>query len=88
MKKKKTVCRRLIDLAKHGFGLSKDTFLKSVKKFLGKKVRTIPFNMQPLAFPTIPQSFAMFYFTMLGSHIELYKFLKLIARLLCKCKRS
>ena len=51
MKKKKTVCRwanidliDLIDLAKHGFGLSKDTFLKSVKKFLGKKVRTIPFN--------------------------------------------
>ena len=31
---------RLIELANRGFGLSTDAFLKSVKKFLDKKVRT------------------------------------------------
>ena len=46
--------------------MSTDVFLKSVKKFLDKEVRIIPFLKQPLAFPTIPQSFVMFYFTMLG----------------------
>ena len=46
--------------------MSTDAFLKSVKKFLDKEVRIIPFLKQPLAFPTIPQSFVMFYFTMLG----------------------
>ena len=43
MKKKKRFADGLIDLAKHRFGLSTDTFLNSVKKFLDKKVRTIPF---------------------------------------------
>ena len=52
--------------------MSTDAFLKSVKKFLDKEVRIIPFLKQPLAFPTIPQSFVMFYFTMLGSQIDLY----------------
>ena len=56
----------LIELANCGFGMSTDAFLKSVKKFLDKEVRIIPFSKQPLAFPTIPQSFVMFYFTMLG----------------------
>ena len=56
----------LIELANCGFGMSTDAFLKSVKKFLDKEVRIIPFLKQPLAFPTIPQSFVMFYFTMLG----------------------
>ena len=56
----------LIELANCGFGMSTDDFLKSVKKFLDKEVRIIPFLKQPLAFPTIPQSFVMFYFTMLG----------------------
>ena len=37
-----------------------------MKKFLDKEVRIAPFLKQPLAFPTIPQSFVMFYFTMLG----------------------
>ena len=37
-----------------------------MKKFLDKEVRIIPFLKQPLAFPTIPQSFVMFHFTMLG----------------------
>ena len=36
---------RLIELANRVFGLSTDAFLKSVKKFLDKGVRTIlPFN--------------------------------------------
>ena len=47
--------------------MSTDAFLKSVKKFLdSKEVRIAPFLNQPLAFPTIPQSFVMFYFSMLG----------------------
>ena len=55
-----------IELASCGFGMSTDAFLKSVTKFLDKEVRIIPFLKQLLAFPTIPQSFVMFYFTMLG----------------------
>ena len=46
--------------------MSTDAFLKSVKKFLDKEVRIIPFLKQPLAFPSISQSFVMFYFRMLG----------------------
>ena len=46
--------------------MSTDAFLASMKKFLDKEVRIIPFLKQPLAFPTIPQSFVVFYFTMLG----------------------
>ena len=44
--KKKPVRRlvRLVKLAKRGFGLSTDAFLKSVKKFLDKEVRTLPIN--------------------------------------------
>ena len=38
----------------NGFGMSTDAFLRSVKKFLDKKVRIIPVLKQPLAFPTIP----------------------------------
>ena len=34
----------LIELANRGFGLSWDAFLKSVKKFLDKEARTIPFK--------------------------------------------
>ena len=34
----------LIELANHGFGLSKDAFLRSVKKFLDKEVGTVPFK--------------------------------------------
>ena len=34
----------LIELANRGFGLSTDAFLKSVKKFLDKEARTIPFK--------------------------------------------
>ena len=56
----------LIELTNCGFGMTTDAFLKSVKKFLDKEVRIISFLKQPLAFPTIPQSFVMFYFTMLG----------------------
>ena len=80
---KKSFADWLIELANGGFGMSTDAFLKSVKKFLDKEVRIIPFLKQPLAFPTIPQSFVMFYFTMLK-----VIFLESIARLLCKCKRS
>ena len=42
MKKKKSFADRLIQLANRGFGMSTDAFLKSVKKFLHKKVRIIP----------------------------------------------
>ena len=34
----------LIELANRGFGLSKDGFLKAVKKFLNKDGRTTPFK--------------------------------------------
>ena len=51
--------------------MSTDAFLKSVKKFLDKEVRITPFLKQPLAFPTIPQSFVMFYFTILGYIFEI-----------------
>ena len=34
----------LIELANRGFGLSTDAFLKSVKKFLDKEARIIPFK--------------------------------------------
>ena len=34
----------LIELANRGFGMSMDAFLKSVKKFLDKEVRIMPFN--------------------------------------------
>ena len=56
----------LIELSNCGFGMSTDAFLESVKKFLDKEVRIIPFLKQLLAFSTIPQSFVIFYFTMLG----------------------
>ena len=46
--------------------MSTDAVLKSVKKFLDNEVRIIPILKQPLAFPTIPQSFVMFYFMMLS----------------------
>ena len=62
---KKSFADWLIELANSGFGMSTDAFLKPVKKFVDKEVRIIPFLKQPLAFPTIPQSFVMFYFRML-----------------------
>ena len=34
----------LIELANHGFGLSMDEFLKSVKKFIDEEVGTVPFK--------------------------------------------
>ena len=49
--------------------MSTDAFLKSVEKFLDKKVYYAIW--QPLAFLTIPQSFAVFYFTMLGYIFEI-----------------
>ena len=64
--RKKSFADWLIELANCSFGMSTDAFLKSVKKFLDKEVRIIPFLKQLLVFPTIPQSFVMFYFTMLG----------------------
>ena len=60
MKKKNSFADWLIELANRGFGMSTYAFLKSVKTFLDKVVR------QPLAFPTIPQSFVLFCFTILG----------------------
>ena len=44
MKKKIQFADWLIELANRGFGLSADAFLKSVKKFLDKEARTIPFK--------------------------------------------
>ena len=43
-KQKKQLADWLIELANRGFGLSTDAFLKSVKKFLDKEARTIPFK--------------------------------------------
>ena len=59
---KKSFADWLIELANRGFGMSTDAFLKSVKKFLDKEVRIIPFLKQPLT----SQSLVTFYFTMLG----------------------
>ena len=66
MKIKSRFADWLIELTNCGLSMSTDAFLKPVKKFLDKEVRIIPFLKQPLAFLTIPQSFVMFYFTMLG----------------------
>ena len=52
MKKKKSFADRLIQLANRGFGMSTDAFLKSVKKFLHKEVRIIPFNSRPCSPPS------------------------------------
>ena len=41
--------------------MSTDAFLKSVKKFLDKEVRIIPFLKQSLAFPTLPQLFVVLF---------------------------
>ena len=41
---KKSFADWLIYLANRGYGMSTDDFLKSVKKFLDKAVRIIPFN--------------------------------------------
>ena len=46
--------------------MSTDAFLKSVKKFLDKEVRIIPFNSHSRSHHTTAQSFVMFCFTMLG----------------------
>ena len=69
MKKKNRFADWLIELANRSFGLSTDASLKSVKKFLDKKVRTCNSRSRS---PTIPQSFVVFYFTMFGSQIDLY----------------
>ena len=49
----------LIELANRGFGLSTDAFLKSVKKFLDKEIRTIPFNSRSRSRP-YPRSIYIF----------------------------
>ena len=49
-KMKKTVVW-LIELVNRGFDMSTDAFLKSVKKFLDKEVRIIPFNSRLLSPP-------------------------------------
>ena len=41
---KKSFADRLIEIANRGFSMSTDAFLKSVKKFLDREVRIIPFN--------------------------------------------
>ena len=54
--------KQVAKLGNRSFGLSRDEFLKSVKKFLVKKVRTIPFNSRsrpPPAPLSIPQSFVI-----------------------------
>ena len=73
MKKNKPVCRwatAVIELANRSFG--------SVKKLLDKEVRTIPFNSRSRSLPYTSHLLCqepllvMFYFTMLGSQIDLY----------------
>ena len=48
---KKCFADWLIELAKRGFGMSTDAFPKSVKKFLDKEVRIIPFNSRSSSSP-------------------------------------
>ena len=67
--KQKMKEKQVAKLGNRSFGLSRDEFLKSVKKFLVKKVRTIPFNSRsrpppPSQYPSLLLS--MVYFTMLG----------------------
>ena len=78
---KKCFADWLIELAKRGFGMSTDAFPKSVKKFLDKEVRIIPFNSRSLS-PPYPRR--LLYFISQSEVI----FLESIAGLLCKCKRS
>ena len=40
----------LIELANRGFGMSTNAFLKSVKKFLDKEVRIMPFKVAEHSF--------------------------------------
>ena len=47
--------------------MSTDALLKSMKMFRNKEVRITPFKSRLRSRPTIPQSFVMFYFTMLGN---------------------
>ena len=78
---KKSFTNWLIELANRGFDMSADAFLKSVKKFLDKEVRIIPFNSRSLS-PPYPRR--LLYFISRSEVI----FLESIAGLLCKCKRS
>ena len=48
---KKSFADWLIELANRGFGMSTDAFLKSVKKFLDKEVRIMPFNNRSRSLP-------------------------------------
>ena len=74
----------LIQLANRGFGLSTDAFLKSLKKFLDKGVRTI---RRSGSFPdhTSVICYVLFHDDRFPDR---FIFLELIARLLCNCKRS
>ena len=65
-------------LGNSGFGLSTDEFLKSVKKFLLKKVRTIPSNSRSRPPQHTSQSMASHFF---ASAREAYK--SLACRNLC-----
>ena len=66
--------------------MSTDAFPKSVKKFLDKEVRIVRLLKQPLAFPTILQSFVMFYLTMLGCifGIDCQTTLQVQEKLICR----
>ena len=64
----------LIQPANHGFGLSTDAFLTSVKKFLDKKVRTI-YHLTAARVPhhTPVTCYVLFHdATSVGSQIGLY----------------
>ena len=70
--KKNRFADGLIKLANRGFGLSTDASLtlKSVKKFLDKKVRTCNSRSRSPPYPS--HLLHVFYFTMLCSQIDLY----------------
>ena len=61
MKKKRSFADRLIELANRGFGMSTDAFLKSVKKFLDKEVRTIPLTAAHVPHHTTVISYLLFH---------------------------
>ena len=56
---KQSVADWLIEIANRGFGMSTDAFLKSVKKFLDKEVRIIPFNSRSRS-PPYPKDLLRF----------------------------
>ena len=89
--KKKQFADWLIELANRGFGLSTDAFLKSVKKFLDKEARTIPFKTASQESGFGVSSFFLF-LPLLLNYLPVYNFdsnfLRFIEQTGISCKSS